>query len=70
MGLDRSRHFGESIPPTHHKYIQDGKFFDVDGNEVTVDGRPAAVKQVKVDKAEKPAPAAEADPEVAAQLKA
>lgn len=74
MGLDRSKHFGESLPgsaKSGHKYVQDGKFFDVNGEEVTEDGRPVAAKQSANIKQAKAAPAVadEVDPEVAAQSK-
>ncbi len=74
MALDRARPYGESIGRgSNHKYIQDGKHFDVNGDEVTQDGQPV-VKSAKVAAPAKvAAKVAEPEPlneQAAAQLKA
>ena len=74
MALDFSKPYGTSIERgSKHKYIQDGKHFDVDGNEVTRDGKPVVTAKAPV--AQKVAPVAEVqavgkmDSQAAAQLK-
>lgn len=73
MALDLARPYGTSIERgSKHKYIQDGKHFDVDGNEVTRDG--VAVKQPKaqaapVAKTAEVRAVGKMDPQAAAQLK-
>ncbi len=74
MALDRARPYGESIGRgSKHKYLQDGKFFDINGAEIGEDG------QLVVKSPKSPAPAkaatkvAEPEPlneQAAAQLKA
>ncbi len=67
--LDRARPFGEVIGDLPYRYEQDGKFFDVRGNQVTEEGAAVGSPPPKAAKASKQAAVAPLETDqVAAQL--